>query len=153
MLKLLAPTLVLPALLVAGPAAAAPVDTRTVVEHNTTETIRFDDDVCGPRANTTTFTRKVVQSHITEGVDGSFNFHEVAVVTYVSDYDDADLPDLSGRLTEVNRFTRTPGGTFTGTVTFHDFFGDVRIHVKQHITEVRGRLVVEREVVKVSGCP
>lgn len=82
---------------------------------------------------------------------GSSN-HDVAVVTYVSDYEDPAIPDAQGRLTEVNRFTLTRGGTFTATTTFHDFFGDVRIFVRYHLTEVNGTVRVEREVVHVTGC-
>jgi hypothetical protein len=145
--------LVLPALLVATPASAARPETWTVVDHDVTFTEEFPDDICGDRANTTTFTRKVEQVHLTAHRDGTFTYHDVAVVTYTSDYVDPSIPDVTGRLTEVNRFTFTRGEVFTATTTFHDFFGDVRIFVRFHLTDVGGTIRVEREVLDVSGCP
>jgi hypothetical protein len=151
--RLIVTLLTVPALLGGGatPAAAAP--SPTVVVHNEQETVVFPDDICGPRASTTVFTRKIVQSRFTERADGSFQYREVAVVTYESDYVDPAVEDVSGRLTEVNHFSLTPGGVFVGTVAFHDFFGDVKIHSSVHITEVKGQIVVERSVDRVTGCP
>ena len=141
-------------LMVGGPAAADNlVNARTVVAHNTQETVDFDDDICGPRANTTTFFRKIEQVRFAERADGSFSYRDVAVVTYVSDYVDPALPTLTGRLTEVNHFILTPGETFVGTVTFHDFLGDIRIFFRAHVTVVDGEVKVDRTVNKVTGCP
>ena len=139
--------------LLAGPASAAPVERFTVVDHGLSHTATFPDDICGPRASTTTFTAKASLTHLTARPDGTFHYHDVAPVTYVSDYADPELPDLTGRLTEVNSFTFTPGGVFVAVTTYHDFFGDVRIFERVHITEVDGRLVVDREIIDVSGCP
>jgi len=139
--------------LLPGPAAAAPVSTFTVVDHGLSHTATFPDDICGPRASTTTFTAKASLTHLTARPDGTFQYHDVAPVTYVSDYEDPALPDLTGRLTEVNSFTLTPGRAFVAVTTYHDFFGGVRIFERIHITEVDGRLVVDREVIDVSGCP
>lgn len=134
--------------------ATASTDTVTVVEHGTTFTAFFPDDICGDRASTTTFTRLVEQSHLTQRADGSFSYHDVGVFTYTSDYVDPDLPDLTGQGTEVNHYVLTPGDTFIASNPFHDFFGDVHIHVKVHLT-VRpdGTAVVDRDVLKVTGCP
>lgn len=137
----------------ASPVAAAPPSGATVVNHNTTFSQVFPDDICGPRANTTTFTRKMEQVKYSERADGSFVYRDVAVVTYVSDFVDPGLQDLTGRLTEVNQFVLTPGSTFVGTTTFHDFLGDIRIFVRSHFTVVDGRVVVDREVFQVTGCP
>ncbi len=145
--------LALPVALATGPAAAAPVETFTVVDQGLSHTAIFSDNICGPRANTTTFTAKASVTHLTARPDGTFHYHDVAPVTYVSDYEDPALPTLTGRLTEVNAFTFTPGEVFVATVTYHDFFGDVRIFERVHITEVGGRLVVERELIAVDGCP
>jgi hypothetical protein len=136
-----------------GPAAAAPVEAWTEVHHDVTFTATWPDDICGLRANTTTYTRKVEQVHLTRRADDTFSYHDVAAVTYVSDYVDPALPDLSGRLTEVNHFVLTPGETFLATTTYHDFFGDIRIFYRYHLTIVNDRPVVEREVDEVTGCP
>jgi hypothetical protein len=147
------PLLVASALLYASPASAQqPVGKSTSVVHNEVETVDFSDDVCGERSNTTVFTRRLVQEHFSERADGSFQYHYVAVVTYVSDYDDAALPTLTGRLTEVINANFT-GRTFTSTVSFRDFFGDVQIHVHFHLTEVDGQVTAERESTTVTGCP
>lgn len=152
--RLIATTLLaVPMFLVAGATSAAAAPSPTVVIHNEQETVVFGDDVCGPRANTTVFTRKIEQSRFDQRADGTFQFREVAVVTYESDYVDPAIPDASGRLTEVNHFAFTPGGVFVGTTTFHDFFGDVKIVLSVHITEVKGQIVVERSVERVTGCP
>ena len=137
----------------AGPAAAAPVEAWTEVHHGSTFTATWEDDICGLRANTTTYTRKVEQVHLTRRPDGTFSYHDVAVVTYVSDYVDPALPDLYGRLTEVNHFVLTPGETFLATTTYHDFYGEIQIFYRVHVTIVNGQPVVERLVDKVTGCP
>ena len=155
MRKLLALLLIGPVLLVSGPVEAAPTaKPETVVTHGITKSFRFTGDICGPRGdNTTTFQVKTEQVHLRLGADGTFNYHDVGVVTYVQDFDDPAMEDLTGRLTEVNRFTFTRGDVFTATTAFHDFFGTIRIFVSVHITEVKGELVVERFLEKVTGCP
>ena len=154
MRKLLVPMAASPVvLLMANPAVAEPVDPGTTVTHDYTFTESFGDDICGDRANTTTFHRKVEQVQFFQLTDGTFFYRDVAAVTYESDYVDPSIPDVSGRLTEVNRFILNPGEVFVGTTTFHDFFGDVRIWYRLHITERDGEPVVVREVQKVTGCP
>jgi hypothetical protein len=152
--SVLALAAVLAPLAVASPADAAA--TRfTVVDHGTTFTEFFPDDICGDRASTTTFVRTVEQVHLTRMPDGGFSYHDVTVFTYHADYVDPTLPDLDGRGTEVNSFVLTPGdNTFINTVAYHDFFGDVRIHERAHLTELRdGTVVVDREILDVTGCP
>jgi hypothetical protein len=139
--------------LAAGPASAARVGSPTVVAHDTTFTEFFDGDICGARANTTTFHRRMEQVQFFERPDGTFKYRDVAVVTYVSDYVDPALQDLTGRLTEVNQFIFTPGQTFVGVTTFHDFFGPVKIFYRFHTTQRGEEIIVEREVLRVTGCP
>lgn len=139
--------------LTAGPASAARVGSPTVVQHDVVFSEFFDGDICGEAANTTTFTRTMEQVQFFERPDGTFKYRDVAVVTYVSDYVDPALPDLTGRLTEVNQFVFTPGESFVGVTTFHDFFGSVRIFYRFHTTQHGEEIVVEREVLKVTGCP
>ncbi len=50
--------------------------------------------------------------------NGTWNFQFVEVVTYVSDYDDPSLPDLTGRLTEVGNYNLTPTENFVGDRDF-----------------------------------
>lgn len=137
----------------AGAAAADPVGSPTVVTHGVTFTVTWDGDICGGRANTTTYHRRIEQVQFFQRPDGTFVYRDVAVVTYESDYVDPTLPDLSGRLTEVNRFVLTRGEVFVGVTTYHDFVGDIRIYYRLHVTEREGEPVVIREVEKVTGCP
>jgi hypothetical protein len=141
------------AVLVAGPAAAAPPTHVRLIQHHQTEIRRFADDICGPRASWTTFHTTLGQLQVVGRSDGSFAFHETAVFTYDVDFDDPALPDVSGRGTEVNHFVLAPGGTFVASTTFRDFFGEVRIFVRFHLTEVNGTTVVERDLLDVTGCP
>jgi hypothetical protein len=69
------------------------------------------------------------------------------------DYEDPALPDLTGRLTEVNHFTLTPGNTFVGSVTFHDFPSGLRIFERHHLTMVGDQIIVERDLISFEGCP
>lgn len=152
LLALLASSLLLP--LATSSSAQAASSSVTVVEHGTTFTAYFPDDICGPRAATTTLTRRVEQIHLTRRADGSFSYHDVGVFTYKSDYVDPALPDLTGRGTEVNHYVLTPGGNFLATTTFHDFLGDIQIHVRIHLTVLAdGTATVDRDVLSVTGCP
>ncbi len=135
------------------PAHAEAPPGSTNVQHDVTHSGYFDGDICGPWANLTTWTAKVTQQQFLERRDGSWAYREVAVVTYTSDYDDPTLPDLEGRLTEVNHYNLTPGDTFIASEPFHDFFGDVKIWWKYHLTVVDGEPIVERFVVEWTGCP
>ena len=138
---------------VASPVSAATPGRPAPVIHNQVEIVTFSDDVCGERANVTTFNRKVVQERSSQQANGAVRYHYTAVVTYVSDYTDPTLPTLSGKLTEVINVVLTPNGTRTETIAFHDFFGDIKIFVRLHATYVSGEPVVERETMTVSGCP
>lgn len=138
----------------ASPAAAA-ATSFTVVDHGTTFTEFFPDDICGDRASTTTFVRTVEQVHLTRMPDGTFSYHDVAVFTYTADYVDPALPTLRGRGTEVNHYVLTPGeNVFNVRTTFHDFFGDVQIHYTNRYTVLAdGTVVVDSEILDVTGCP
>ena len=134
-------------------ASAAAADGRTVVDHDVTHSAYFPDDICGPRASFITFTARTAQQQFLPRRDGTWLYREVSVVTYTSDYDDPSLPDVTGRLTEVNHYNLTPGNTFIANEPFHDFFGDVKIWWKYHLTVVDGSPVVERSIVDWVGCP
>jgi hypothetical protein len=123
------------------------------VQHNVTYSEYYPDDICGPRAVLATYTAKVIQQKFLERPDGSWNYHEVDVVTYTADYDDPSLPDVTGKLTEVNNYNLTPGDNYIVSGTFHEFFGDVKIWERYHLTVVKGEPVVERYFVDWVGCP
>jgi hypothetical protein len=133
--------------------AAAASDNRTVVSRGDTHTEFFPEDICGPRATTVTFTATMSQSQYRERADGSWSYRDVAQVTYEIDFVDPALSDYSGRLTEVNHYILTPGDTFIVTNTYQDFGGDLKIWERLNIKEVGGEVLVERSILKVTGCP
>jgi hypothetical protein len=142
------------ALLLVAAVPAEASNNRTVVSHGFTHTEFFPDDACGPRASTVIFTAKMAQSKLVDRADGTFSFRDVAVVTYDVDFVDPALADYSGRLTEVNHFILTPhGNTFHALGTFHDFGGGLKIWQRLNFKVVNGEVVVDREIVKVTGCP
>jgi hypothetical protein len=141
----------LPLLAVALPADAS--DARTVVTHGFTHTEFFPDDICGERASTVTFTETLSQWKFVERADGTWSYRDVAVVTYDVDFVDPELSDYSGRLTEANHYILTPGDTLVVANTFHDFGGDLRIWERLNLKVVKGDVVVDREIIKVAGCP
>ena len=47
----------------------------------------------------------------------------------------------------------TPGDTFLVNNTFHDFFGDIKIWERYHLTILNGEAVVDRYYVNWTGCP
>ena len=140
-------------LLMAAPPAAAASDNRTVVSRGYSHTEFFPDDICGPRATTVTFTETMYQFQYVERADGSWSYRDVAQVTYEIDFVDPALSDYSGRLAEVNHYILTPGDTFIVTNTYSDFGGDLKIWERLNVKVVGGEVLVERELLKVTGCP
>jgi hypothetical protein len=142
------------AMLVVLPAqAGAQVATSTVVIHGLTASEFIPDDICGPRASFVEFTGRTNVTHATELEDGSRSFQFVDTGTYHVDFVDPALDDQESQYTEALHFTATPGGTVVYSLTFHDFPTGIRIYVKAHVTEVDGRLIVDRDITKVTGCP
>jgi hypothetical protein len=136
------------------PSAANAADQQPTVTHNEVETVHYADDICGPRENDTTYTRKVVIERLADAADGSFWYHYTARVDYISDFVDPTIPDARGSLTEVIAFNLTPGGVAIGTGTFHDYLGeDIRIYERFHLTVIDGEPVVDRSISGVEGCP
>lgn len=153
-----APTLTATFLLAAGggalPATAAPESSNpTVVVRGYSHTETFPDDICGARASVVTFTSTVYQSRVVERADGSWSYRDVSPVTYQVDFVDPDLVDYTGRLTEVNNFVFTPGDTFVVSNTYSDFGGDLKIWERTNFKLVNGEIVVDRFLIKVTGCP
>ena len=136
---------------VAAPASAA--TTSTVVIHGVTFTDFFPDDICGPRANYVTFTIDTEVVHTTELADGSFSFVDAATATYHADFVDPARADQDSRQVGGFHITLTPGGTLVSSFAFHDFPTGIRIWQRYHLTVVDGNPVVERDILKVTGCP
>lgn len=140
-------------LLAAGPPVPAFADS-TIVTHSSTRAESFPDDICGPRASTVTWTDTIAQSQLIERADGSFSYRDVTVVTYVVDFVDPALADYPGRDVEVNHYILTPGdNNFIVTNTFHDFGGDLRIWERRNLKVVGDDVLVDRFLLKATGCP
>lgn len=126
----------------------------TVVTRGFTHTHFFPDDICGPRASTVTFTETMGQSQFILRDDGTYVYREVDVVTYWVDFVDPALSDYPGRLVEVNHFIVTPDvNTDLVANTYHDFGGGLKIFERLNFKVVQGDVVVDRYIIKVTGCP
>lgn len=142
------------AMLTVFPATAqASTSSSTVVIHGVTFTEFFSDDICGPRASTVTFTIETEVTHVTEHLDGSFVFQDSSHATYHVDFVDPSLADQDSQSTQAVHMALTPGGTQVYSLTFHDFPTGIKIWQRIHLTIVDGQPVVDREILKVVGCP
>lgn len=129
-------------------------DNRTVVGRGYTHTEFFPDDICGPRASSVTFSESMAQSQLVERADGTFVYRDVSVVTYLVDFVDSALTDYPGRITEVNHYILSPGdNVFIVSNTFHDFGGDLKIWERLNVKVVNGNVLVDRHLLKATGCP
>jgi hypothetical protein len=137
---------------VPAPVSAA-TTTSTVVIHGQTFTEFFPDDICGPRASYVTFTFRTEVTLITELADGSFTFQDMSTGTYHVDFLDPALADQDSQFAGPTHVTLAPSGTFVFSVAFHDFSTGLRIWQRLHLTVVDGRPVVDRDILKVTGCP
>ena len=145
--------LVVFAVLMVPARAGAQAAPETVVVHGSMHTETFGDDICGPRANTVVFTLRTEVAHVTWRPDGSLSFTFIETGTYNVDFDDPALADQTSQFTGASHFTVTPGATLVYSETWHDFPTGLRIWFRVNTVEVDGRLVVDREVTKVTGCP
>jgi hypothetical protein len=91
--------------------------------------------------------------HVTETPDGTFNFQFTETGTYHVDFVDPALQDQNSQFTDSIHHVHTPGGTDVIHLAFHDFPTGIKIWELIHVTRVHGRIVVEREVQRVTGCP
>jgi hypothetical protein len=146
-------TSLLVALLLVSAHPAEASNNRTVVTHGSTKTEFFPDDICGPRASTVTFTATTAQWQFVERADGSWAWRDVSRVIYEVDFIDPALSDYSARLTEVNHYIVTPRDTYIVTNTYHDFGGGLKIWERLNLKVVGGAVLVDREILKVTGCP
>jgi hypothetical protein len=145
-------------LVVAGastqPAAAAPAETYTDLQHNLVLAAEFhEDDSCGARASTETFINRTQLTRLTELADGSFHFVDFETGVVATDFVDPAIPDTIRRRTETFEVNLTPGQTFVVNSTLRDSDGTMTVSAHYHLTEVDGVPRVEREVSYVVGCP
>jgi hypothetical protein len=143
----------LSALLAVPAHGAAPAEKTTVVVHGLTYSQFFPDDICGPRASTTTFTIRTRVVRSTEEQDGTFNVTFADTGTYHVDFVDPAIADQDSQFTHTAHHAFTPGGVEIFNTTFHDFPTGIMIWERVHATFVNEQLVIEREVFKVTGCP
>jgi hypothetical protein len=138
---------------VLGTATSAAASNGTTVVHGITFTEFFPDDICGPRASYVTFTFQNQITHLTQRPDGTFNFVSVSTGNYHVDFVDPTLADQDSHQTDAIHAAVTPGGVTVFDEQFHDHPTGLRI--SQHIvfTEVDGKVVVDRDVFSVTGCP
>ena len=137
----------------AGPAAAAAAVAHVrVAAHREVSTVHYPDDICGPRAG---WTRYVVtwQWQYTERSDGSFNFAYVETGTYHTDFDDPSIPSYDGQFTGAQHGTITRGGTQVYTFQWHDFPGSITIHEHVVFVQVGDDVKLERDDLRIDGCP
>ena len=143
---------VLAAVILAGqPAANA---SATDVAHRFEFSLVAPDDICGPRASRITFTVRNQVLHWTEGPDGRFNVQFTQTGTYHVDFVDPVLVDQQSQYTDSIHHVFTRSQTEVFNETFHDFPDGLRIWQRTHVTVVSdGRVIIERVIVKVAGCP
>jgi hypothetical protein len=127
--------------------------TDTQVLHAETETGYSPDDICGDRAGWWTFALRTTVAHITELGDGYFTFHFTETGTYHIDFVDPAIPDQDSQFTGTDTVTLTYGDTYEESYTWHDFPTGIKIWERYSLHEVDGTPVLERYILKVTGCP
>jgi hypothetical protein len=140
-------------ILAAAPvAAASPVAHARFSAHRQVSTVYYPDDICGPRAGWTTY---VLTYHwqSTERPDGSFNFSYIETGTYHTDFDDPTIPSYDSQFTGAQHGTLTRGGTQIFTFQWHDFPGSITIHEQMLFVQVGDEVKLDRDDLRVDGCP
>ena len=131
--------------------AAGPIDQGRDARHKEVKVEVYGDDICGDRANTTTYT-VTWRVHWVEFAD-SVHFSYTETGRYVTDFDDPSIMDYESQFTEASHFDMTRGGTVTATEQFHDFPGSIQIKTHAVFAEVDGTVRVDRYSIDVTGCP
>jgi hypothetical protein len=137
-------------LTVGGPSLAA--TSVTVISHGDTSTNYYPDDICGARASWVTATVRATAFHLTQNGD-SYTSHYTETGTYHVDFVDPSLADQDSQFTGASTILLTVGQTLVVSSTWHDFPTGLRIWEQYHLTLVDGQPVIERYVLKVTGCP
>ena len=133
-----------------GPTSAA--NGYTLVSHGDTGSAYYASDICGARASWVTTTLRTTVDHVTQRGD-SFVFHYLETGTYHVDFDDPSLADQDSQFTGSSTVALTPGQAVVVANTWHDFPTGLMIWERFHLTLVDGQPVIEKYVLKVTGCP
>ena len=140
-------------------AAAFPVASAATVTHDgargfrVTEPPAHDLNICGFPGTfnmVTTF-----EWHSTEGT-GGFHFQMTEVSRWTVTFDDPALGVWSGRGTETQAFTASPGDVLQFHVIFNGSEGPVRIHEHQQVVVAADgtlRVDVEQITTDYDACP
>jgi hypothetical protein len=139
-------------------AAAVPAAASATVTHQGSRTFRqtttaHDLNICGLPATFNMVT--TVEWHSTEG-SGGFHFQLTEVSRWTVTFDDTRLGVWSGRGTETDAFTASPGDVETLHVIFNGSEGPVRIHEQQQlVVAADGSLLVDlqRVTTDYGACP
>jgi hypothetical protein len=137
-------------LVAASPTSAATA--YTLISHGDTGTAYYGEDICGARASWVTTAFRTTVDHLTQRGD-YFTFHFLETGTYHVDFDDPNLADQDSQFSGSSTVTLTAGQTVVVANTWHDFPTGLKIWERYQLTVVDGQAVVERYVLKVTGCP
>ena len=89
--------------------AAGPIDQGRDARHKEVKVEVYGDDICGDRANATTYT-VTWRVHWVEFAD-SVHFSYTETGRYVTDFDDPSIMDYESQFTEASHFDMTPRPT------------------------------------------
>jgi hypothetical protein len=148
-----------PVLCAIGCAAAFPTCATAAVAHDGTGTVvvtdppAHDSNICGFQG-TFRMTRRF-EWHSTEGSNG-FHFQLTEVSRWTVTFDNPALGVWSGRGTETDVFTASPGDVLTFHVIFNGSEGPVRIHELQQVLVAADgtlRVDIEKVTTDYGACP
>jgi len=124
----------------------------TLVAHGETGSAYYGSDICGDRASWVTTALRTTVDHLTQRGD-TFAFHYTETGTYHVDFDDPSLADQDSQFTGSSTVAVTLGQDVVVANTWHDFPTGLKIWERYHLTLVDGQPVIEKYVLKVTGCP
>jgi hypothetical protein len=118
-----------------------------------TEPPSHNTNICGLPGTFRTVSR--FEWHSTESSDG-FHFQLTEVSRWTVTFDDPELGVWSGRGTETDVFTASPGDVMTSHVIFNGSEGPVRIHEHQQVVVAADgtlRVDIEQVTTDYGACP
>ena len=139
-------------------AAAVPAVASATVIHDGSRTFRqtttvHDLNICGLPGTFDTLT--TAEWHATGG-SGGYHFQLSEVTRWTVTFDDPALGVWSGRGTETDAFTASPGDVVTLHIIFNGSEGPVRIHEQQQVVVAPDgtlRIDLERVTTDYGACP
>ena len=132
-------------------------------DHKTLIEFHVTDDVCGDLAGSqglrSGWFREIETGHRQFLIfEDSIHIVDVETGVYSYDFDDPSIPDVSGyRYASPSVVQVTKGGTIVVMENIREFVpGDpdgITLTIHYHLTYRDGAPVVERELLRVTGCP